>query len=1179
MEEGSKFLVKFDFNPGEDKAKLTLRTGDVIEFLYGESGDDWWYGRLADEEGWFPSAYGSQTEDIVSPELVENASSEVNLNGSDIEPQVASTVDELYCRMQPQERRDSMHRIFDEIVDDENNFLEKIKLLIVHVIEPIAIRDTSFKRDFMQEYSLAVIFSVMQDIATACSDFLQSLRRCSSATKVANCFRDFSPTLRLFSQYTVEISNAFNSLEKLSKPLNQFLKTCTLPEELPMEQILVLPVDHYSSYLDNFKRYMYTSGDPTWGNAINSADDYNNLSEALTTVMSYSSEVDAAVEDEKEKQLLLTIQNRFLNNPEIYTPTRRFVMEGDLERIDHKKKSTKVYFAHLFNDTFIISTKWKRAGFKFHRAVALAARNVDGTPATVVNIVSSVVYTNMFEIVTPSITYVFRCGDKEDMDTWVNALRVQITKQVDIQIQQEKCSLSKQNSAEFVMPVSNETTEFGSMCELLSKEDAKSLDSHAVKVVEYLDAEFVDSTILNLFKNVVIVPLAAASRGAALNVGARTDEENRDIARNSMMQEKGTYMNAITKASTKSQTQAITSALVDDADALLCIRTVELISSSMHDFLHSFEKSVSKVNWNSDQMKVAEFFLSQGTKIFFTSFITYSSGMLAMIRLICNSKMFTAFRKEAEEVIRPHRIESILRNVLLFPYKCQNFLSSLYKSMSPELLVKDKVDEAVAFVDDIILQIETEIALKKNYEKLLEIKSGFLSEFMPDPVLKNLVTTSRTFIAEDELLKVCRKANKPFRFWLFNDYLIYGSSAVGGYKWHHALDLSKSSVNISDDDTSTDTYKFSFTTPDKSFMLVAPSTGVLHKWVGHIGKAAAARKAELGITTSDVVSAPVWVQDSSSSGCCVCQAEFKGFFNRRHHCRECGGVVCGQHSTKKKFLPNIHPTKKQRVCDDCFAGKKVDNSASTVKPDETLVKPAEETTPIKKSMGPPPIPQKKSAITNAPSGGRGPPPIPSKSGNKGPPPLPSSPPPVMSAPQVSLPKSTPPPVPSFPPAVPSANKNPETNPFKSTPPPPLSSSSESTLSKKTTSPAMQSLPGPPKASPTPAVSQQQQPPPPPQRPNPMPQKDIVPSPPPPPPHREKPPPPPPPPLQQNPPPPILQRQQDVAPPPPPPPPRISNSQSSPPTPPATQVASSAQPPKKNICIVHVPAAIHTNWRK
>ena len=442
-------------------------------------------------------------------------------------------------------------------------------------------------------------------------------------------------------------------------------------------------------------------------------------------------------------------------------------MEGDLERINHDKKTTKIYIAHLFNDTFIISTNWKGMGYKFHRAVNLGALCDDGyTPAVKVEAVSSVVYTNMFDVVTPSITYSFRCSDETDMKKWISALRSRIEEQAALQIErnrEKESDINRDSSKDLQILSQIKSTELGSMCSTLKGVNITDFVPHVKKIVEFLDAGYVESSILSSFRNVVVIPLAASSRGAALTVGALTEERNKDISRNSMMQEKGTYLSAITKASAKSQSQAITAALVDDADALLCIHTIEKIATSMTEFLRNFEDAMSGGNWDPERIKLGDIFLSQRTKILFTSFVTFSSGMLALIRL-CNSKILTSFRKEAEEVLRPHRVEAILRSVLFFPYKCQSFLSGVIDIISPDLLKEDKLQDALSYMDDNIAQIEKEIAIKKNFEKLLEIKSGFIGELLPDPVLKNLVTNTRKFIAEDDLQKVCRKKNKPFRF-------------------------------------------------------------------------------------------------------------------------------------------------------------------------------------------------------------------------------------------------------------------------------------------------------------------------------------------------------------------------------------------------------------------------------
>ncbi|KAM5274232.1 zinc finger FYVE domain-containing protein 26 isoform 2-T2 [Ctenodactylus gundi] len=60
-----------------------------------------------------------------------------------------------------------------------------------------------------------------------------------------------------------------------------------------------------------------------------------------------------------------------------------------------------------------------------------------------------------------------------------------------------------------------------------------------------------------------------------------------------------------------------------------------------------------------------------------------------------------------------------------------------------------------------------------------------------------------------------------------------------------------------------------------------------------------------------------WVPDETESICMVCCREHFTMFNRRHHCRRCGRLVCGSCSTKKMVVEGCreNPT---RVCDQCY---------------------------------------------------------------------------------------------------------------------------------------------------------------------------------------------------------------------------------------------------------------------
>ncbi|KAI4540700.1 hypothetical protein MG293_009741 [Ovis ammon polii] len=61
-----------------------------------------------------------------------------------------------------------------------------------------------------------------------------------------------------------------------------------------------------------------------------------------------------------------------------------------------------------------------------------------------------------------------------------------------------------------------------------------------------------------------------------------------------------------------------------------------------------------------------------------------------------------------------------------------------------------------------------------------------------------------------------------------------------------------------------------------------------------------------------------WVPDESESVCMVCCRERFTMFNRRHHCRCCGRLVCSSCSTKKMVVEGCreNPT---RVCDQCYS--------------------------------------------------------------------------------------------------------------------------------------------------------------------------------------------------------------------------------------------------------------------
>ncbi|KAI4787518.1 hypothetical protein KUCAC02_036414 [Chaenocephalus aceratus] len=62
-----------------------------------------------------------------------------------------------------------------------------------------------------------------------------------------------------------------------------------------------------------------------------------------------------------------------------------------------------------------------------------------------------------------------------------------------------------------------------------------------------------------------------------------------------------------------------------------------------------------------------------------------------------------------------------------------------------------------------------------------------------------------------------------------------------------------------------------------------------------------------------------WVPDTKQLLCMVCQRERFTMFNRRHHCRRCGRLVCHACSERKMPVAGCPGDEEVRVCDQCYA--------------------------------------------------------------------------------------------------------------------------------------------------------------------------------------------------------------------------------------------------------------------
>ena len=184
---------------------------------------------------------------------------------------------------------------------------------------------------------------------------------------------------------------------------------------------------------------------------------------------------------------------------------------------------------------------------------------------------------------------------------------------------------------------------------------------------------------------------------------------------------------------------------------------------------------------------------------------------------------------------------------------------------------------------------------------------------------------NRTFVREGDLLRQCRRGTKYFRFWLFNDKLLYGeANGFGMWTLNRQIDLTQCRVvevlaGIENVDTA-----FQIESPTKSFIIWAETPVEKNEWVELINQQMVALR-ELYVTNTGRI-APVWKPDASSSKCSLCATPFSVFF-RKHHCRLCGEVVCDPCSNTRRLITDLHDAP-VRVCNKCKNSRPCEEDSS-----------------------------------------------------------------------------------------------------------------------------------------------------------------------------------------------------------------------------------------------------------
>ncbi|CAF1489585.1 unnamed protein product [Adineta ricciae] len=194
---------------------------------------------------------------------------------------------------------------------------------------------------------------------------------------------------------------------------------------------------------------------------------------------------------------------------------------------------------------------------------------------------------------------------------------------------------------------------------------------------------------------------------------------------------------------------------------------------------------------------------------------------------------------------------------------------------------------------------------------------------------QSLAKEGRALVGEGVLMKVCRKKPKQRVFFLFNDILVYGRVVMNGLKYTQQKIIPLSEIKISTPtDCEENPYSWLISSPKKSFVVRANSDRERQEWLAHLDRCVYHCR-NTNQSQNNAVAAH-WVPDDRSDTCMHCHTTKFSTYNRKHHCRNCGYIVCDGCSKKRFLLPHLD-SKSVRVCDACYS-KLTKNSTNESRP-------------------------------------------------------------------------------------------------------------------------------------------------------------------------------------------------------------------------------------------------------
>ncbi|XP_021500096.1 rho guanine nucleotide exchange factor 4 isoform X2 [Meriones unguiculatus] len=223
-----------------DDQELGFKAGDVIQVM-DATNKEWWWGRVADGEGWFPASFVrlrvNQDEPADDYEAPRAGAGEAD----DSVPEAQSCKDQMRTN------------VINEILSTERDYIKHLRDICEGYV-----RQCRKREDMFSEEQLRTIFGNIEDIYRCQKAFVKALEQKFNTerphlSELGACFLEHQADFQIYSEYCNNHPNACVELSRLTKLSKYvyFFEACRLLQrmiDISLDGFLLTPVQKICKY-------------------------------------------------------------------------------------------------------------------------------------------------------------------------------------------------------------------------------------------------------------------------------------------------------------------------------------------------------------------------------------------------------------------------------------------------------------------------------------------------------------------------------------------------------------------------------------------------------------------------------------------------------------------------------------------------------------------------------------------------------------------------------------------------------------------------------------------------------------------------------------------------------------------------------------------------------------------